>query len=142
MLKNIPPILSPELMKTLMEMGHGDKIILADANFPVVSNAQRVIRADGHGIAELLDAILTFLPLDDYIDKPTCVMEPISIEKTPEVWHDYEVIIEKHDEFKGWEFKERFDFYKEARTCFAIVATSERALKANIILTKGVIREQ
>jgi L-fucose mutarotase len=124
-----------------MEMGHGDKIVLADANFPVVSNAKHVIRADGHSIPELLDAILSLMPLDDYIEKPTCVMEPIAANQIPEVWSQYETIINKHEKFKGWEYKERFAFYEEAKTCFAIVATSERALKANVILTKGVIRQ-
>lgn len=142
MLKNIPTIISPELMKVLMEMGHGDQIVLADANFPVASNAQRVVRADGHSIPELLEAILSLMPLDDYIEKPAIVMEPVSPQQHPAIWITYQGIIDQHHPFPGWKHLERFDFYQAARESFAVVATSERALKANIILTKGVIREQ
>ena len=74
MLKGIPSIISPDLMKVLMEMGHGDEIVLADGNFPSASHAQRLIRCDGHGVPELLTAIMQFFPLDTYVDNPVSLM--------------------------------------------------------------------
>ena len=70
MLKNIPSVLSPELLKTLMEMGHGDYLVIGDGNFPAATNAKRLIRCDGHGVPEILDAILKLMPLDTYVENP------------------------------------------------------------------------
>ncbi|MBS4219253.1 fucose isomerase [Bacillus sp. FJAT-49711] len=137
MLKGIPSILSPDLMKTLMEMGHGDEIVLADGNFPSASNAKRIIRCDGHGIRELLEAIMQFLPLDTYVDRPVAVMEVVPGDPfEPMIWKDYETIIGSSVSI---EYVERFAFYERAKEAFAIVATSEKELYANIILKKGVI---
>ncbi|HHY79912.1 MAG TPA: fucose isomerase [Thermoanaerobacter sp.] len=143
MLKGIPKILSPELLKTLMEMGHGDEIVIADGNFPAVTFGKRVIRYDGHGIPEILDAILKFFPLDDYVEYPVLLMKIArENDQEPEIWKEYESIIRKSNE-NGIKigFLERFEFYERATKAFAIIATSEEALYANIILKKGVIRD-
>jgi L-fucose mutarotase len=143
LLKGIPAILSPDLMKVLLEMGHGDEILLADGNFPSTTCAQRIIRSDGHGITELLEAILKFLPLDTYVEKPVSVMQVVEGDSTkPMIWEDYRKMIrEANEPFTEFEFIERFDFYNRAKQCYAIIATSEKALYGNIILKKGVIKE-
>ena len=144
MLKNIPKILSPELLKVLCEMGHSDRIVIADGNFPAESMGKNaiVIRCDGHGVPELLDAILKFFPLDIYVDKPVNLMEvmPGDTVETP-IWDTYKEIVAKHDERGANAIGniERFAFYEEAKTAYAIIATSEKALYANIMLQKGVV---
>jgi len=142
MLKRIPPCLSPELMSILMRMGHGDEIVLADGNFPAESHAQRLVRADGHGVPEILDAILRFLPLDTFVDHPASVMLPVD-EATPEppIWAEFRATILKH-EGRAIELRpvERFRFYDFARSAYAIVATGETAIYANLILKKGVVQ--
>lgn len=142
MLKSVPPILSPELMKILMEMGHGDEIVLADGNFPAASVAQRLLRCDGHGVPEILEAILKFFPLDQYVEQPVALMAVVPGDTTkPTIWKRYRSIIcESGETFSDFDFVERFAFYERARRAYAIVATSEAALYANIILKKGVIK--
>jgi L-fucose mutarotase len=144
MLKGIPKILSPELLKVLCEMGHSDRIVLADGNFPAESMGKNaiVIRADGHGTAELLDAILTVFPLDTYVEKPVKLMEVMKGDnvQTP-IWEDYKKIVANAD-VRGADAigtVERFAFYEEAKTAYAIIATGESALYANVMLQKGVI---
>ncbi len=141
MLKGIPSILSPELLKILMEMGHGDEIVIGDGNFPAASTAQRLVRCDGHGVPEILDAILELFPLDIYVDKPVALMEVAPGDPTkPIIWDEYCEIIKKHDEkWSDFEYVERFDFYERAKKSYAIIATGESALYANIILKKGVV---
>lgn len=146
MLKNIPPILSPELLKVLCEMGHSDQIVISDGNFPAESMGKDsiVIRCDGHNVPELLDAILKVFPLDTYVDHPVNLMEvmPGDNVKTP-IWDTYKEIIKKHDS-RGEDVVgtiERFKFYDEAKKAYAIIATGEKALYANIILQKGVVVE-
>ncbi|NLZ05090.1 MAG: L-fucose mutarotase [Phycisphaerae bacterium] len=141
MLKNIPPVISPELMKVLMEMGHGDEIVLADGNFPAASVAQRLLRCDGHGVPVLLEAILKFFPLDIYVDQPVALMAVVPGDKTrPTIWEQYRKIVAASGEkFSDFEYVERFDFYERARKAYAVVATSEKALYANVILKKGVL---
>lgn len=144
MLKNIPPILSPELLKVLCEMGHSDRIVLADGNFPAESMGKNaiVLRADGHGVPELLDAILTVFPLDTYTEHPVTLMEVVPGDpvKTP-IWDTYREILARHDDRGGNAIGtlERFAFYDEARTAYCIIATSEQAQYANVMLQKGVI---
>ena len=141
MLKGVPKILSPDLMKIMLEMGHGDELVIADGNFPAASNAKRLIRADGHNVPELLDAIMKFFPLDTYA-APAGLMQvvPGDAVETP-IWEEYRTIISKYEEnFTDFEMIERFEFYERARKAYAIVATSEAALYANIILKKGVIK--
>ncbi|MDL2236691.1 fucose isomerase [Christensenellaceae bacterium OttesenSCG-928-K19] len=141
MLRNIPEIFSPDLMKTIMEMGHGDEICFGDVNFPSETMGQRVVRADGHTVPELLEAVLEFMPLDTFVEKPVVLMEAPP-DTQPRVWETFEKVIRKHD-FAGahteFEKMERFAFYERARRCFAVVATSEHEGYSNIILTKGVI---
>ena len=139
MLKGIPKILSPELVKILMEMGHGDKIVIADGNFPGASNAKRLVRADGLDIPPLLDDILTLFPLDTYVTHSVAFMEIVSGDPVPAIWDTYRKIIAKHDPLAKIENIDRFKFYEAARAAYAILATSESALYANIILTKGVV---
>jgi len=140
MLKGIPKIISPELMKVLMEMGHGDEIVIADGNFPAATCAKRLIRCDGHNVPEVLDAILMFFPLDTYTKKPVSLMSVVPGDDVkPVIWDEYKAIIKKHEGEKEIEFVERFEFYERAKNAFAVVATSESALYANIILKKGVV---
>ena len=141
MLKNIPSIISPELMYVLMEMGHGDEIVLADGNFPAANLAQRLIRCDGHGVPEILEAVLKFFPLDIYVEQPVALMSVVPGDKTrPTIWEDYRNIVKASGEkFSDFEFVERFAFYERAQEAYAVVATSEKALYANIILKKGVL---
>lgn len=141
MLKGVPNIISPELLKIIMEMGHGDEIILADGNFPAASVAQRLVRADGHDVPKLLEAILKFFPLDQYVEKPVALMAVVPGDDTkPTIWEDYRKIVKASGEkFSDFEFVERFAFYERAKEAYAVVATSEKALYANIILKKGVI---
>jgi len=139
MLKNISPLLSPELLKILHEMGHGDEIVLGDANFPHAANAQRLIRADGHRIPDLLDAILRLFPLDYAVECPVALMDNGDANNRPPVWTDYMKVIIKHEGEKGVELVERFKFYDRARKAYAIVSTGERAKYANILLKKGII---
>jgi len=141
MLKGIPNILSPELLKILMEMGHGDEIVLADGNFPAASNAQRLIRCDGHNLPDLLDAILQLFPLDARVKQPVSLMGVyLDDNYIPEIRKDYKRIVNKYDShITDFETIERFEFYERAQKAYAIVATSEMARYANIILKKGVI---
>jgi L-fucose mutarotase len=141
MLKNIPTILSPDLLKTLAEMGHGDELVLADGNFPAASIAQRLIRLDGHGIPKILEALLMFFPLDIYVKLPVGVMAVVPGDPVkPSIWNKYREIIEESKEpFSEFEFIERFAFYERARKAYAVIATSETALYANIILKKGIV---
>ncbi len=142
MLKNIPKILSPEMVKTLMEMGHGDEIVIADGNFPAETYGKRVVRCDGHGVPELLDAIMQLFPLDTYTDKPVMLMEVVPGDPVvPTIWDEYKDIINKYEpENCKIEMIERFAFYERAKMAYAVVATGEEAIYANIILKKGVVK--
>ncbi len=141
MLKGIPSILTPELLKILMEMGHGDEIVIGDGNFPAASNAQRLVRCDGHGVPAILEAILKLFPLDTFVEKPVSLMgivpgDPLK----PTIWQDYKEIIGKYDERDlEFEFIERYQFYERTKKAYAVVATGEVARYANIILKKGII---
>lgn len=144
MLKGIPKILSPELLKVLCEMGHSDRIVIADGNFPAESVGKDaiVIRMDGHGTCEILEAILKVFPLDTYVEHPVNLMQvmPEDDVETP-IWDEYAEIVKKVDA-RGSDAIgqiERFAFYEEARKAYAIIATSEGALYANIMLQKGVV---
>ena len=142
MLKGISPVISPELIKILMEMGHGDEIVLADGNFPAAANARRLVRSDGNGVPELLDAILKLFPLDEYVSQPVALMEVVPGDPyQPVIWDEYRQIVSANDpKFSDFEYVERFAFYERAREAYAIVASSEKALYANMILKKGVVK--
>ena len=144
MLKGINPIIPPVLLKVLCERGHGDTIVIADGNFPsesVGANAQ-VIRMDGHGVPEILDAVLSLIPLDQYVEKPVCLMDRVKGDNADvSIWNKYDDILKKH-EGKGLEqvnMLERFEFYDEAKKAYAVIATSERSQYANVILKKGCV---
>ena len=141
MLKGIPNILPPELLKILMEMGHGDEIVIADGNFPAASHAQRLVRCDGHGVPPLLDAILRLFPLDAFVKHSAALMAVVPGDNyTPEIWPVYKKIAQQHEpQFAEFEMMERYAFYNRARSAYAIVATGETARYANIILKKGII---
>lgn len=141
MLKGIPPILTPELLKILMEMGHGDELVLADGNYPRFGHPERVIRCDGHGIPPLLDAIMRFFPLDTYVENPTVFMAVVPGDPyVPAIWDEYREIIGKFEKAGARDTAiSRYDFYARARDAYAVVTTSETALYANVILKKGVI---
>ena len=143
MLKGIPSILTPELLKVLMEMGHGDRIVIGDGNFPhaAIAKDSILVRLDGHGAAEVLDAILALLPLDTYVDAPVSrrAVVPGDPVETP-IWGEFEKIVEKHQPGTKIGHIERFRFYEEARKCYAVISTGETALYANVILQKGVVK--
>lgn len=141
MLKNIPAILSPDLLKILMEMGHGDEIVIADGNFPSASIAQRLIRLDGHAIPEILAALLKLFPLDTYVEQAVGLMAVTPGDPyKPVIWEEYKKVIQASKEpFKDFEYIERFSFYERAKKAYCVVATGESALYANIILKKGVV---
>lgn len=145
MLKGIPKILSPQLLKVLCEMGHSDKLVIADGNFPAESVGKDavVIRMDGHGTCELLEAILQFFPLDTYVEKPFNLMQVMKGDpvETP-IWDEYRKIVNAADARGDAVIGEieRFAFYEEARGAYAVIATGEEALYANIMLQKGVVQ--
>ena len=147
MLKGIPKILPPELLKVLCEMGHSDRICIADGNFPCESVGKNavVVRADGHGVPELLDAILKLIPLDAYVDKPVALMEVVPGDScpTPEIWDVYKRILNKHEPDNcAIDMTERFAFYERASKAYLIIATGETAIYANILLKKGVVKPE
>ena len=143
MLKGIPDIISPELLKILHEMGHGDDLVIGDANYPAASNARILVRSDGHGVPELLDAILSLFPLDDFVPHPVSLMQVVPGDKTvPVIQDEIRKVVARHEP-KGdalVEQIERFAFYERAKKAYAIVATTEKKLYGCMIIKKGVIR--
>jgi L-fucose mutarotase len=141
MLKGIDPILSPELLYIIARMGHGDELVLADANFPTEAIGKRVVRADGHSVADLLVPLLKLFPLDSFVEKPAVVMQRVDQPDQPApVWADFQRILDQADgNHITIERIDRFAFYERAKNAFAVVATTERALYGNLIIKKGVI---
>lgn len=140
MLKNVPAIVSPELLKILSEMGHGDEIVIGDANFPSCSVNNRVIRADGIGGVEMLEAILKLIPLDTYAESNFILMQTTNGDPVPNIWKEYDKVANSIDNHVKKELVERFAFYERARKAYAVVATGETQIYANIIIKKGVIK--
>lgn len=141
MLRGLNPLLTPELLMILRAMGHGDEIAIVDANYPALRDARRMARLDGADASQALEAVLTVLPLDSFVESPAHCMQVVGRpDEIPPAVADFQMII---DRLAGFPEKiamlERFAFYDRAKQCFAIVATSERRLYGNIILTKGVI---
>lgn len=141
MLHNIDPILSPELLYALRAMGHGDEIVIADANFPGSSCGPDCIRADGSTASEILRAILSVMPLDTFVSDPALTMQMVeNPDAVPEAVADFQSIINQvADNPAQIQGVERFAFYQRAANAFVIVQTGERRLYGNIILKKGVI---
>ncbi|MBR2330040.1 MAG: fucose isomerase [Clostridia bacterium] len=140
MLKGISKIISPELLKLLCEMGHGDEIVIADGNFPAATNAKRLVRADGIGGVEMLDAVLSLIPLDTYAEENFMLMQTTQGDPTPTIWEEYFKVANAKDDNVRVGNLERFAFYERAKNAFAVIATGEGAVYANIILKKGVIK--
>ena len=138
MLRNIPACISPDLLHALMSMGHGDEIVIADADFPAATNSRRLIRADGIDVATLLEAILPLFPLDPFVERPVITMDCSEWGDEPESYNRFRKIIKKHDDnFSDFELEKRFDLYERAAKAFAVVVTSEA--DGNLILKKGPV---
>lgn len=141
MLKNISSIISPNLLKVLCEMGHGDEIVLADANFPSESIAinNQILRADGLGVVDLLNAILPLFPLDQYDESNFVVMQVVDGDPVPSIWDEFDGLLKRHEPDCKMTFVDRFDYYERSKKAYAVIATGEKAQYANVILKKGVI---
>ncbi len=143
MLKGISKVISPELLKILSEMGHGDELVIADGNFPSGKCPERRVRADGHGCVEILDGVLSLIPVDTYSDPNLIMMELMDCDKgkvDPKIWKEFEVVANKYDENSKLGNIDRFEFYERAKKAYAVVQTSEMAIYANIIVKKGVVK--
>ncbi|WP_224703610.1 RbsD/FucU family protein [Devosia aquimaris] len=141
MLKNIPPILGPDLLGILRAMGHGDEIAIVDANYPADSAGPVLVRLDGISATDVLDAVLTLMPLDDFVDEPVLTMQTVGdAGKREPVVDAFDTIVRKHEPKMGVSSLERFAFYDRVKTAYAIVQTGERRLYGNILLKKGIIR--
>ena len=143
MLKGISPLLSPELLKTIAAMGHGDELVIGDCNFPADSMNQRCIRCDGHGCADVMRALLTLFPLDDFVTAPLAVMEvPQGMfpeDKAP-IWKAFREAADTDLPTAQFEMMDHDAFMERARAAYAVVQTGETALYGNIIIRKGVVR--
>ncbi|MDO4483263.1 MAG: RbsD/FucU domain-containing protein [Clostridia bacterium] len=143
MLKGISPIIPPELLKTIAEMGHGDELVLADGNFPGTSIGKTCIRCDGHGCAEVMEALMTLFPLDDFVPAPLAVMAvPDGMfegNKAP-IWEKFRAAADKDLPTAQFDMMEHDAFMDRARNAYAVVQTGETALYGNIIIRKGVVR--
>jgi L-fucose mutarotase len=140
MLKGISKIVSPELLKVLCEMGHGDEIVIADGNFPSENYGKRVIRADGIEGIKMLEAVLSLIPLDTYAKENFMLMQTVKDDPKPDIWETYFDIATKADDNLREGYLERFEFYERAKQAYAIIATGEKAVYANIIIKKGVVK--
>jgi L-fucose mutarotase len=142
MLKSLDPILTPDLLQVLRAMGHGDEIVIVDANYPAESAGPQVVRLDGVDATRALDAILSLMPLDEFVPEACWRMQVVGApnEEQP-IFDEFRKIIANRE---GPKFKlaslERYAFYGRARECFAVVATGERRLYGNIILKMGIVR--
>ena len=141
MLIGIDPILSPELLLTLSTMGHGDDLVICDANFPAASHAQHLIRLDGLSATQVLKAVLTVFPLDTYVNDPAQTMAVVDKpQEVPPIVEEFQTIINDHADHSALISPvERFAFYENAKKAYAIIQTSELRLYGNILLKKGVI---
>ena len=141
MLKNIPPILSPDLLHALRAMGHGDEIAIVDANYPAEGAGPPVIRLDGLLATDVADAVLSLMPLDELVDDQAFAMEVVGNPRKREQTHkDFDKLVKKHEPAMKLSLLERFAFYERVKGAFAIVQTGERRLYGNILLKKGIIR--
>ena len=133
MLKGISPLISPELLKVLCEMGHGDEIVLADANFPAESMGQRVVRADGIGAAELLRAILPLFPLDQYDESNFVLMSVVPGDPTvPVIWDEYRAALTAYEPDAKIQTIDRFAYYERAKKAYCIVATFPQLIAVSL----------
>lgn len=141
MLKGISPLLSPDLLHVLASMGHGDEIVIADANFPAATHARRLVRMPGVGAAQVLDAILGVLPLDDFADHAVFTMQVVADpDVIPPAVQEFNTVLQRHGGSPATGLA-RFAFYQRAAQAFAIVASGDTRVYGNILLKKGVVRE-
>ncbi len=140
MLKGIPENISPELLKVLSEMGHGDEIVISDGNFPSSSMGSIVINAHGNDSVAMLNSILKLLPLDQYDNNNFVLMQKCDGDDADtSVWNEFKEILYNYNADAKITFIERFDFYERAKKAYAVVSTSEKRQYANIILKKGCV---
>ena len=143
MLKNIPPLLGPDLLGILRAMGHGDEIAIVDANYPADAAGPALVRLDGVSATDVLEAVLSLMPLDDFVDEAAIVMQVVGdAGARPPVVTEFDAIVKKHEPAMAVSSLERFAFYARVKTGYAIVQTGERRLYGNILLKKGIIRPQ
>src|SRR5258708_7651685 len=140
MLKGIDPLLGPELLAILRAVGHGDEIVVADANFPSRSLAKRLVRVDGVDAPRMVAAIVSLMPLDYFATAAIRMAVVDAAEDVPPITHEFEEMLRRVGETRSIEAIERQAFYERARNAFAVVATGETRLYGNLILKKGVIR--
>ncbi|GGF45838.1 transporter [Youhaiella tibetensis] len=141
MLKGIPPVLGPDLLHILRAMGHGDEIAIVDANYPAEAAGPEVVRLDGHTATDILEAILTLMPLDDFVDDAVFGMQVVGEpDKRMPVMEEFDAIVARYEPGMKLKLVERFAFYDRVESAFAIVQTGERRLYGNILLKKGIIR--
>lgn len=136
MLNGIPALLTPELLKTMMAMGHGDELVLADGNYPLNAHPENVVRLDGHGVLEILKTVLPFFPLDEFRENPVLLTQHPEGQPRPPIWDEYKRLL---GGVKAMPIPAA-EFYARTRRAAVLVTTSETALYANIILVKGVVR--
>lgn len=140
MLKGISNLLTPQLLYYLQAMGHGDEISIVDGKYPGESAGPKVVRLDGHSATAVLDAVLSVMPLDTYVEDPAIGMEVSSDGvDTPPILAEFEAIIKTYEPKMGLTLVNKPDFYPRANRAYAIVQTSEARLYGNIVLKKGVI---
>jgi L-fucose mutarotase len=144
MLKGLDPLLSADLLQVLRSMGHGDELVIVDANFPAAATGRRVVRIDGASATRVLEAVLSVMPLDDFVDEPCARMQVVDDpEAVPEICAAFQAII---DRAEGKRFRlagiERFAFYERARQAFALVQTGETRLYGNVLVKMGVVRPE
>jgi L-fucose mutarotase len=142
MLKGLDPLLGTDLLSVLRAMGHGDELVIVDANFPAATMGRRVVRLDGVSAPRALEAVLTVMPLDDFVDEACARMQVVGDpDAVPEVCAEFQKVI---DAAEGGRFRlaaiERFAFYERARQAFALVQTGEARLYGNVLLKMGVVR--
>ncbi len=143
MLKNIPPLLGPDLLGILRAMGHGDEIAIVDANYPADAAGPALVRLDGVNATDILDAVLSVMPLDDFVDEAAITMQVVgNASERPPVVAAFDAIVKKHEPKMAVTSLERFAFYERVKTGYAIVQSGERRLYGNILLKKGVIRPE
>ena len=139
MLKGLDPLLTGDLLQVLADMGHGDEIAIVDANFPAATMARRLVRLPGSTATEALAAVLSLMPLDDFVDHPAAAMDAPG--ERPAIYPEFEAAMAAAEGRPvALEPVERFVFYERAKATYATIATGERRLYANIIVKKGVIR--
>lgn len=142
MLKNIPPLVGADLLHALRSMGHGDEIAIVDANYPAASAGPELVRMDGHSATDVLDAVLTLMPLDEFVEDSAVLMQVVGDPtKREPIMDSFAEIVAKHDPEVTLQSVERFAFYERVFGAYAVVQTGERRLYGNIILKKGVLRQ-